>query len=396
MGKSIILFAGVVGILSVFLFGRPSNYDPIEYSLPPPPELKGELAANTHLRGAKLLLKGQILGPESLLVEGSDTIYTGTWDAKVVKIVDGAIQKSVQLPPNGRGKRPAKCATFDTEHLCGRPLGIRRLDARQLVVADSYFGLFTVDFDNDKEPTKQIFSPDSKPGGQKPMFINDLDVMDDGTTLFFSDSSNKFDRAHFLHGFLENRPTGRLLQLDLNTGVAEVVLSELHFANGVQIHPDKASVLVAECSMARIQRYYFAGPKKGQHEVFIDNLPGFPDNIRLTNDGTSFLVGLAGVRHADQLLPFVDMLGHYPAIRKFILQVVPERYLFPVMQLISKKYGFVLELGLDGKVLRTYQDPIGSVVSDISQAIDDASHLYLGSFHADFIAVIPKKGLQID
>uniref|UniRef100_A0A183BU89 Str_synth domain-containing protein n=1 Tax=Globodera pallida TaxID=36090 RepID=A0A183BU89_GLOPA len=363
MGKNIILFAGVVGVLAVFLFGRPSNYDPIEYSLPPPPELKGELAANTHLRGAKLLLKGQILGPESLLVEGGDTIYTGTWDAKIVKIVDGVIQKSVQLPLSGGGKRPAECATFDTEHLCGRPLGIRRLNARQLgqilgpesllveggdtiytgtwdakivkivdgvsknpsncrdgggkptfdtehlcgrplgirrlnarqlVVADSYLGLFTVDFDNDKEPTKQIFSPDSIPGGQKPMFINDLDVMGDGTTLFFSDSSSKSDRAHFLHGFLENRPTGRLLQLDLRTGVAEVVLGELHFANGVQIHPDKTSVLVAECSMARIQRYYFAGPKKGQHEVFIDNLPGFPDNIRLTNGGTSFLVGLAG------------------------------------------------------------------------------------------------------
>lgn len=40
------------------------------FSLPPPPPLTGPLAPNKLLRNAKLILKDQINGPESILVEG--------------------------------------------------------------------------------------------------------------------------------------------------------------------------------------------------------------------------------------------------------------------------------------------------------------------------------------
>lgn len=46
----------------------------------------------------------------------------------------------------------------------------------------------------------------------------------------------------------------RLIRLDLKSGKAEVILSELNFANGVQIHPDRESVLISECSRAKIIR----------------------------------------------------------------------------------------------------------------------------------------------
>jgi hypothetical protein len=72
---------------------------------PPPPKLAGPLEPNKLLRNAQLLLKGQVSGPESLLVEGN-TIYTGTWDAKVVKVVDGKIVDSVR---------------FTEEKKCGKP-----------------------------------------------------------------------------------------------------------------------------------------------------------------------------------------------------------------------------------------------------------------------------------
>lgn len=35
---------------------------------------------------------------------------------------------------------------YDTEPLCGRPLGIRRLNSNLLIVADAYLGIFVVDF----------------------------------------------------------------------------------------------------------------------------------------------------------------------------------------------------------------------------------------------------------
>ena len=71
----------------------------------------------------------------------------------------------------------------------------------------------------------------------------------------------------------------RVLRLDIPSGKAELVLKGLNFANGIQILPDRQSLIVSECSMARIIRFYFDGPKKGNSEIFIENLPGFPDNV---------------------------------------------------------------------------------------------------------------------
>lgn len=79
------------------------------------------------------------------------------------------------------------------------------------------------------------------------------------------------------------------------------------------------------------------------------------------------MVGLASVRHSEDLIPFMDLLGHYPSIRWAIIQLIPERYLASIFTLIGKKYGFVLELDLEGNILRTYQDPTGIVVPDVSQ-----------------------------
>lgn len=78
-------------------------------------------------------------------------------------------------------------------------------------------------------------------------------------------------------------------------------------------------------------------------------------------------MGLASVRHSEDMIPFVDLLGPYPSVRWLIVQLIPESYLASIFTLIGKKYGFVLELDLEGNILRTYQDPTGLVVPDVSQ-----------------------------
>jgi sugar lactone lactonase YvrE len=35
----------------------------------------------------------------------------------------------------------------------------------------------------------------------------------------------------------------------------------------------------------RIVKYWLKGPKAGSHEIFFDNLPGYPDNIRSDGRG---------------------------------------------------------------------------------------------------------------
>jgi len=69
------------------------------------------------------------------------------------------------------------------------------------------------------------------------------------------------------------------------------------------------------------------------------------------------------------------------------------KYTFQVFSLAKKKHGFVVELDINGKVVSTLQDPEGLVVADVSQATPDeeGTYLYLGSFHADYIAKVAKR-----
>ncbi|KAH7716585.1 Protein F57C2.5 [Aphelenchoides avenae] len=365
----------------VFILLREDDFDPQAYALPPPPKLDGPLTPNNRLRNAQLLLKGQISGPESILVEG-DTLYTGTWDGKVLQIVNGVIRKTIRFTDE------KVCGTFDTEPKCGRPLGIRRLNKDLLVVVDTYLGVFTVDFE--KGTYKKVFAAETQVDGARSGFLNDVDVLDE-KTVFVTDSSTARDRRRFLHAFLEQKPNGRVIKLDATTGKAEVVLKGLYFTNGIQLLPDKQSFIVAECSMARIKRHYIAGPKAGKTEIFADNLPGFPDNIRQSTSGT-YYVGLASIRHSDAT-SLMDSLGPVPWLRKIFVQAIPEKYLATLFTLVKPKYGILVELDANGRIVSSMQDPNGVVIADVSQVSDGGSHLYLGSFHSDFIAKLPKKNL---
>lgn len=142
-----------------------------------------------------------------------DTLYTGTWDAKIVKIVNGVIEKSLRLT-----KRTDCDGSFDSEPLCGRPLGIRRLNSQELIVVDAYLGIFIVDFDKGTPLfffmgfagiSRQIFSSETEIEGRRSTFFNDIDVLEeDMDEVFFSVSSTKWDRRRFAYDFLSHKPDG--------------------------------------------------------------------------------------------------------------------------------------------------------------------------------------------
>jgi hypothetical protein len=54
--------------------------------------------------------------------------------------------------------------------------------------------------------------------------------------------------------------------------------------------------------------------------VFLDNLPGIPDNMRLSRDGF-FEVSLAMPRTKSEPM-LTDYLSHYPLVRRFITRLV--------------------------------------------------------------------------
>lgn len=62
-------------------------------------------------------------------------------------------------------------------------------------------------------------------------------------------------------------------------------------------------------------RYYIKGEHEGKSEVFAQNLPGFPDNIRLSSKG-GYWVGIATVR-----TDFFDLFQLYPRAKSFTAKV---------------------------------------------------------------------------
>jgi hypothetical protein len=76
------------------------NCHPFKNSLPFPPVL----VPNNRLLSAQKILLNQLNGPEALLLEdGGRTIYTGTGDGKLLRIVDGQIVASMPINGNYNG-----------------------------------------------------------------------------------------------------------------------------------------------------------------------------------------------------------------------------------------------------------------------------------------------------
>uniref|UniRef100_A0A0N5A0J9 Str_synth domain-containing protein n=1 Tax=Parastrongyloides trichosuri TaxID=131310 RepID=A0A0N5A0J9_PARTI len=373
----------IIAIAITFLFPFTSKpFHAKEYILPNAKPLSGILAINDYLTKGERILENKILGPEALVVE-NNTIYATTYDGKVVKIVDEKIVDFISFKNN------KECGTYDTELKCGRPLGIRKYKDDILIVADSYFGIFFVDFSRKiyKNGFELFMSSKYLTKDKPAMMLNDFDIIND-EDIYISDSSSKWDRRRFFHILSEAEPNGRVLKINLKTKDVSVIDENLFFPNGIQ-QISKNAIVVAECGMARIWKIFINGDKKGTREIFIENLPGLPDNIRLSKYSNTLYVGLTGLRHANSLNMY-DKIGKYPNIRNFLAKILPEKLFSKLPSLFVKKHAIIIEINLNGSIISTYQDPESKVVQDASHVVDDENYLYLGSYHSRYIAKVPK------
>ncbi len=229
-----------------------------------------------------------------------------------------------------------------------------------------YKGLLSID------PQGEIKTLATSADGVPINFADALDISSDGI-IYFSDASTKYDLQDDLYGLLESKPYGRFLSYDPATGEVKVLLKDLYFANGVALSPNEDFVLINETYRYRITRYWLKGPDAGTHEIFIDNLPGFPDNISASQKGT-FWLALITIRNeaADKL--------HPKPTRKNLLSKVP-----PALWPKAQPYGLVLELDEQGNIIQSLHDPTGDHLTGITSAQEYGDYLYLGSLHNDRI-----------
>ena len=347
MKKIILWVVGILIVLVAIFLLQSAPIDPAAYAPPKAPELTGVLAPNNLLQKAELLAQGKINGPEEVAVDSQGRVYGGTQDGKIMRLL-----------PDGKLEFFAETK--------GRPLGLQFDKSENLVVCDAYKGLLSIN----PQGKIKVLATTAEGGALK--FTNALDIGSDGT-IYFTDASSKYKQDEYLYDLLESKPHGRFMSYDPATGQVKVLLKNLYFANGVALSQQEDFVLVNETYRYRIVRYWLKGPKAGTHEIFIDNLPGFPDNISSNRKGT-FWLALFTVRN-----DAVDKLHPSPFL-KAQMSKLPKAF-WPK----PKPYGLVLALNENGKITQSLHEPTGNHLKEITSAREYGGYLYLGSLHNDRI-----------
>ncbi len=290
------------------------------------------------------------VGPEDVAVAHDGTVYTGLADGRILRVRDGAVEVVAETG--------------------GRPLGIEVDADGTLVVCDSTRGLLRVRPDSGM--VEDIVPAGTPVGGVALRLCNNAAIAADGT-IWFSDSSARFDLAHWKADLIEHSGTGRLLRRDPD-GTLSTVLTGLHFANGVALAADESFVAVAESGAYRLTRLWLTGPQTGHSDVLVDNLPGFPDNIARGSDG---LIWIAMGSPRNRAL---DLLAARPPILRRLLWALPDALLPQPADTV-----WVQAVDASGRTVHDLQTatPGFSMVTGVRES---SGTVWLGSLHSTAIA----------
>ena len=262
---------------------------------------------------------GNVNKPEAIAFDGNGLMYTANEDGRIIVL-------------NRNGSNPQ-----DYAQTGGRPLGLKFDSQGNLIVADAFQGLLSID------TTGQITVLSTSFAGVPFMLTDDLDIGSDGT-IYFSDASYLNNINNISNDW--GQPNGRLLSYNPNTNITSLLLDNLYFANGVALSNDESFLLVNETAASRVRRYWLTGPNAGQSGVFAyinQNSSWLPDNIT----------------HNDQSLFWVATI-----------------------------YGPVLGLDENGQII--YQLNFNSnLLTENTSAIQYNDTLYLGTLHDSLIGKIP-------
>lgn len=314
---------------------------------PPKPDRRSRPAKGSLPALTVLQVNG--FSTEDVVVDDKGHVYTGVEDGRILR-----------LTPDGR--------RLDTiADTGGRPLGLELYPDGRLLVCDSDRGLLLVDrVSGDVEVLVEA--------GPNLRVCNNAGVAADGT-IYFTDSSSRFDLKYYLADLMEHSATGRLLRLDTD-GTVETLLSGLAFANGVALAPDESYVVVAQTGLYQLDKVWLTGPRAGSREVLAGNLPGFPDNLSTGSDG---LIWVAMASPRDRLLDTTSRLN--PAVRRFAW-ALPEK-------LHPKEKRTVWARAIDGSTGQIVHDFFGTppAFHMVTGVRERDGRVYLGSLHERAIAM---------
>lgn len=227
---------------------------------------------------------------EDVVLDGEGRAYAGLENGDLVRIAGTEVQV---LGSTG-----------------GRPLGLEWSDG-ELLVCDAERGLLRFDL-GDGALSVLADAVDGVPI----RFASNVVRAPDGT-LYFTDSTTRHCFADNMAEVLEHSSTGRLLRL-VPGGDPEVLVGGLKFANGLALAADASYAVVVETFGYRLARHWLTGPRAGETDRLVENLPGIPDNLSLGSDGL-FWVALSIPRN-----PMLDRMLALPGVLRKVVNALPE------------------------------------------------------------------------
>lgn len=329
---------------------------PTYHGMPPLPSTAADsgtaFAVNDKLRDVTAIGLGRIEAPEDVILDRHDNLYAGSRHGDIMKF----------FPPDY--ERMELYA-----HIGGQPLGMAFDKDDNLYVCIGGMGLYRITPDRkvEKATDETNRSLRSVNDDSRLRLADDLDIADDGR-VFFSEATVRYEMHEWPIDGLEARGNGRIVCYDPKTGTTKTLIRDLKFPNGICVSGEGQSILFAETFGCTVKRYWFDGPKAGQIDVVMDNLPGYPDNINLASDGNYWLA-MVGMR-----CPALDLAWRMPSFRKRMAKRVPvDEWLFP-----NINTGCVIKFNDKGEVLESLWDLGGVNHPMITSMREHRGYLYLG------------------
>ncbi len=341
--KKILLAAIVLGLGYLAFWPiplRPEVYEPLQA-----PGFTGDFESNDAMAALEqVLLPEGARGPEDLAVMPDGRVYTTDLAGKLYRI-DGAVPEFV-------------------EDLGGRPLGLKVGPDGALYIADSYRGILRWTGPGSLETLV------TEVEGAPLIYANQLEVARDGT-IYFSNSTDRFDpevlggtKPTSVMAVWEQSNSGYVARR-LPDGRVEKIANGFVYTNGIALSQAEDFLLIAETGRARVHKHWLTGERAGETELFLGNLPGYPDNLEAQGDGTFWLAFASPRLPAEKLMP-------YPFLRRVIWRLGALARPAPVHR------GMVIQFDESGTILRNLQDPSGRFGVTTS-ALEVGAHFYVMS-----------------
>lgn len=290
-------------------------------------------------------------GPEDVVLAPDGRILTGIADGAVLAV------------------DPATGAVEQIAHTGGRPLGLHAEADGSLLICDADRGLLRLD-----RPHGTAETLCDRVDGVPLNFASNV-VADTDGTVYFSESTRRYPLDDYMGDILEHSGTGRLFRRTAD-GRVDTLVDGLQFANGIVLAPDRSCVLVAETGSYRIARHHLTGPRAGDTDYLVENLPGCPDNLGLGSDGHIW-AALVTPRN-----PILDRLLPLPGVLRHIVRAIP-----PALQPKPARTVWVQAYDFDGNLVHDLQREADRYAMVTGVAESDGT-LYLGSLSEPAIAVV--------